>query len=95
MTLDPELNANLVKSEIEKLSSAKYTKDMDLPNCPVCLDEFVEEQEIRILSCRHGFHKECIDAWLIHTLKCPICRKSVSSMSEAPQFEIYQTYYYV
>ena len=32
--------------------------------CPVCLLEFDEEDEIKILPCKHQFHSQCIVTWL-------------------------------
>jgi hypothetical protein len=43
--------------------------------CLVCLDEFVLKQAIRILKCRHVFHRECVDRWLCESHNsCPVCR---------------------
>ncbi|CAB4387181.1 unnamed protein product [Rhizophagus irregularis] len=43
--------------------------------CQVCLCDYIADEEIRVLNCRHGFHKECIDKWLTEgSNKCPICR---------------------
>lgn len=95
LTLDPEFSNSVVRGEINKLPSFHYTEALDLADCPVCLDEFTEGQEVRTLGCKHSFHKECIDAWLLNALKCPICRKAISDTAGAPQIEMYQTYYYV
>ncbi|KAF9913914.1 hypothetical protein BX616_009316 [Lobosporangium transversale] len=43
--------------------------------CAVCIDEFVEGEEIRMLPCHHEFHCECIDPWLIRkSSTCPLCK---------------------
>lgn len=43
--------------------------------CLICLDDYEEDDNIRLMSCRHGFHKACVDRWL-ETGKnsCPACR---------------------
>ncbi|XP_072963206.1 RING-H2 finger protein ATL8-like [Typha angustifolia] len=47
-----------------------------LAECPICLAEFVEGEEIRILpQCGHGFHVVCIDTWLGSHSSCPSCRR--------------------
>nr|KJB20619.1 hypothetical protein B456_003G156700 [Gossypium raimondii] len=45
-------------------------------NCPVCLCEFEEEDEIRqLMSCRHIFHGRCLDRWMGYDQQtCPLCR---------------------
>lgn len=45
-------------------------------SCAVCLHEFDEGEEIRLLrNCRHIFHRTCLDRWMDHDQKtCPLCR---------------------
>ncbi|CAD6218368.1 unnamed protein product [Miscanthus lutarioriparius] len=34
--------------------------------CAVCLAEYAGGEEVRALpACRHGFHRECVDRWLL------------------------------
>mmetsp|Transcript_147784 Transcript_147784/g.472973 ORF Transcript_147784/g.472973 Transcript_147784/m.472973 type:complete len:105 (-) Transcript_147784:103-417(-) len=39
-----------------------------------------EEEEARVLKCKHNFHAECIDNWWMRKqllcLECPTCRQS-------------------
>ncbi|GLJ23007.1 hypothetical protein SUGI_0434140 [Cryptomeria japonica] len=44
--------------------------------CAVCLNDFVEQDEIwKLRDCCHIFHRGCLDEWigLLH-LTCPLCR---------------------
>ncbi|XP_019362292.1 PREDICTED: E3 ubiquitin-protein ligase RNF43 [Gavialis gangeticus] len=43
------------------------------PMCAICLEEFSEGQELRIISCSHEFHRECVDPWLQQHHTCPLC----------------------
>ncbi|KFH67410.1 hypothetical protein MVEG_06143 [Podila verticillata NRRL 6337] len=56
---------------------ASLDMDIELTNdmCAVCLDEFEEGEEIRMLPCHHEFHCECIDPWLTRkSPTCPLCK---------------------
>lgn len=48
-------------------------------SCSVCLAEYVEGEEVRVLPrCKHMFHRACIDQWLItRSPFCPMCRDRV------------------
>ena len=49
--------------------------------CPICLIEFEQGDDIRILPCEkeHVYHKTCIDPWLLDvSSSCPLCRKGSS-----------------
>jgi hypothetical protein len=54
--------------------------DLTHLQCLICLDDYVPEADLRLLSCKHAFHKSCVDQWL-QTGKnnCPACRTTVSS----------------
>ncbi|XP_025851804.1 E3 ubiquitin-protein ligase RNF43 [Vulpes vulpes] len=43
------------------------------PVCAICLEEFSEGQELRIISCLHEFHRVCVDPWLHQHRTCPLC----------------------
>ena len=46
--------------------------------CPLCFEVFSPEDEVRLLLCKHCFHRECIDRWLLEAQAgkhrtCPLC----------------------
>lgn len=42
-------------------------------SCPICTDDFVKGQDIRLLPCNHQFHPDCIDPWLVNVSgTCPL-----------------------
>ncbi|XP_006889304.1 PREDICTED: E3 ubiquitin-protein ligase RNF43 isoform X2 [Elephantulus edwardii] len=43
------------------------------PMCAICLEEFSEGQELRVISCLHEFHRTCVDPWLHQHRTCPLC----------------------
>ena len=38
---------------------------------------------VRVLNCKHGFHKKCLKPWIKHNLEqkkmpeCPVCRQNI------------------
>ena len=46
-------------------------------SCAICLSEYEEGEELRVLPCKHVFHRECIDEWLANDERCPTCKRSI------------------
>ena len=42
-------------------------------SCPICFSTMRTDR--RRLSCRHMFHKTCVDRWLRTNPRCPVCRQ--------------------
>lgn len=50
----------------------------ELRECVVCLCKYEEGEEMRELYCKHEFHKDCLDRWLVQGRgSCPLCRSCV------------------
>lgn len=49
--------------------------------CHICLVEYEDGDEIRVLPCQHEYHKDCVDKWLkeVHRV-CPLCRGDVCDL---------------
>ncbi|KAG6582623.1 Brassinosteroid-responsive RING protein 1, partial [Cucurbita argyrosperma subsp. sororia] len=54
--------------------------------CAVCLCEFQDDEEVRFLkNCKHIFHKECLDGWMIRDQRsCPLCRTLIVPEESIP-----------
>lgn len=63
-------------------SSATFAQS----TCPICLDDFEpNESQVRELPCRHIFHVDCIDPFLLNNSSlCPICKQSVLPSGYCP-----------
>ncbi|XP_029366734.1 RING finger protein 215 isoform X1 [Echeneis naucrates] len=92
---DDQLNDNLEllpKQDVLKRMSSLKTKTYRQPkpwcdpsqaaeadNCAVCLEPFNNNQCLRVLPCRHEYHRECVDPWLLLQHTCPLCKRSILS----------------
>lgn len=60
----------------DSFSSLRSSPSTD--SCPICLEEFRQQDLIRILPCKHEFHGDCIFPWLLERGKCPVCKYSIA-----------------
>lgn len=61
-----------------KIFYKEKKKENEPEECVICLEDFVDEDELRVLPCKHEFHIPCIDGWLTKQKKfCPICKRDV------------------
>ena len=42
--------------------------------CSICVNQIEHFEECCMISCKHSYHKKCIDRWLNIKKNCPICR---------------------
>ncbi|KAK7411125.1 hypothetical protein VNO78_02540 [Psophocarpus tetragonolobus] len=51
-----------------------------LVDCAICLENFKDGDVCRLLpNCGHSYHANCIELWMFHSPKCPVCRTWVHS----------------
>jgi hypothetical protein len=82
------LAASTTTTEAKSEQQAKTNNETptDHPNfsCPICTDDFVKGQDLRVLPCNHQFHPECIDPWLINVSgTCPLWYVFIVTFLEA------------
>ena len=66
------------KTFIPFFTIRKRTDAEEQPTCAICLCELDDGDMIKELRCKHIFHSECIDPWLINERAiCPVCRQGV------------------
>ena len=56
------------------------------PTCPICIDDFEPDKtQVRELPCRHIFHPDCIDTFLLRSSSlCPMCKQTVLPSGACP-----------
>ncbi|XP_021754193.1 probable E3 ubiquitin-protein ligase RHB1A [Chenopodium quinoa] len=46
-------------------------------DCPICLEEYTEENPKMLTKCEHHFHLCCILEWMERSETCPVCDKEM------------------
>ena len=55
---------------VTRLPTRKFRREKqdqhneDHAECAICLEDYVDDDILRTLPCRHEFHASCVDAWL-------------------------------
>ncbi|KDP37180.1 hypothetical protein JCGZ_06236 [Jatropha curcas] len=49
--------------------------------CCICLNKYIDNEELRELPCSHVFHVECVDKWLKINASCPLCKSELGDSS--------------
>lgn len=50
------------QSSVASGSSVEVKTEQE--SCSICMCEYVDGHEMRVLPCIHNFHKDCVDQWL-------------------------------
>ena len=68
------VSSNIVSQRHHKVSVCGCSS-----SCTVCCDDYESGDALRVLTCGHKYHVECIDKWLLSSIDylrtpaCPIC----------------------
>ncbi len=62
--------------------------DASKTDCPICLDSMYRTvKEVMVLRCGHRIHKECLDEYVKHDYRCPMCKQSLSKEMNWEMFD--------
>ncbi|KAI8899454.1 hypothetical protein BC833DRAFT_585697 [Globomyces pollinis-pini] len=77
---DTDTSPSTTPNAVTKISDLLGTTN---EKCTICLDAYEEGESLRVLPCQHGFHKSCLDNWLVsYRNSCPVCRSSCVTRTE-------------
>nr|XP_046175670.1 RING finger protein 150 [Oncorhynchus gorbuscha] len=62
------------KLQVRTIRKGDGETESDFDNCAVCIEGYKPNDVVRILPCRHLFHKNCVDPWLLDHRTCPMCK---------------------
>uniref|UniRef100_G3Q3X6 RING-type domain-containing protein n=1 Tax=Gasterosteus aculeatus aculeatus TaxID=481459 RepID=G3Q3X6_GASAC len=70
---------NSYKLQVRTIRKGDQETEADFDNCAVCIEGYKANDVVRILPCRHLFHKSCVDPWLLDPRTCSIVARGTSS----------------
>ncbi|XP_008069202.1 E3 ubiquitin-protein ligase ZNRF3 [Carlito syrichta] len=53
-------------------------------DCAICLEKYIDGEELRVIPCTHRFHRKCVDPWLLQHHTCPHCRHNIIEQKGNP-----------
>lgn len=83
-----KLEKAALKVRVEKYSKLpmEYRKASSSTTCVICLEDFLEDDRICVLPCKHVFHTDCAKRWLTRELRCPLHCDVSGTASSADNF---------
>ncbi|NWH48096.1 RN128 ligase, partial [Fregata magnificens] len=72
--LKARANKAIEQLQLRTLKQGDKETGPDGDSCVVCLELYKPNEVVRILTCNHFFHKNCIDPWLLEHRTCPMCK---------------------
>ncbi|GMF20590.1 unnamed protein product [Phytophthora fragariaefolia] len=70
------------ESLVQDASTYRSSADSDSETCPICLDDFEDGADVKVLPCQHFFHVDCINPWLEgRSGRCPLCKQDAIATS--------------
>jgi len=58
----------------------KFHAPKDLSECPICYEKITKGTST-ITSCKHVFHRGCLQRWTEEKSTCPMCRENIRPTS--------------
>ncbi|CAD5217470.1 unnamed protein product [Bursaphelenchus xylophilus] len=69
-----------VRGILASIPISKYQSGQSINDeCAICMLDFEPNESLRYLPCKHGYHVDCIDDWLLRSFTCPSCMEPVDS----------------
>ncbi|KAG8686512.1 hypothetical protein FRC11_008828 [Ceratobasidium sp. 423] len=72
--------------DVKELAASGSVAESCTERCLICLEDYADEEDLRIMNCKHMFHKDCVDRWMeTGRNNCPACRtKGVEVIPTSP-----------
>ncbi|KAG5685055.1 hypothetical protein PVAND_014257 [Polypedilum vanderplanki] len=74
---EQKMDSNKAKEALKKIPTKTIktlSKEIESDCCAVCIEAYRINDVLRCLPCKHEFHRNCIDPWLLQNYTCPLCK---------------------
>ena len=74
------LSVENILNNLINISFKSQGNNKENDKCPICFDNFKENEQVKMTFCFHVFHIVCIKKWIETKLECPdcpICRRKL------------------
>ena len=84
MIITYEIKNQHMNRKLKNFPKYQLVKEENIiDKCMICLENYnpIPKCYKRNLPCNHGFHKKCIDKWILESkATCPLCLKDFSDL---------------
>ena len=75
-----DIDKKSIKENIETESKDEY----DDLKCSICCDYIEDRSIVLITECKHRFHADCIQCYMLYKTICPMCRTPIIKYEPPP-----------
>lgn len=72
--LTRELKKAFGQLQVRVLKEGDEEVNPNADSCVICFEHYKPNDTVRFLTCKHFFHKNCIDPWILAHGTCPMCK---------------------
>ncbi|XP_036036879.1 E3 ubiquitin-protein ligase RNF133 [Onychomys torridus] len=72
--LTRELKKAFGQLQVRVLKEGDEEVNLNGDSCVICFEHYKPNDTVRFLTCKHFFHKNCIDPWILAHGTCPMCK---------------------
>ncbi|XP_028618362.1 E3 ubiquitin-protein ligase RNF133 [Grammomys surdaster] len=72
--LTRELKKAFGQLQVRILKEGDEEVNPNADSCVICFEAYKPNEIVRILTCKHFFHKNCVDPWILAHGTCPMCK---------------------
>jgi len=76
----PDPGAGLRNAERELAVDSRPSGTNPGGSCAICLETVATGCPVPVLECGHGFHWDCLTAWVKEAPSCPVCRRPIKTL---------------